>query len=92
MSKIKAVIYEIAKTDIMVLIKGEVGIGRELLARAIHLNSPRKDGPFFRIDCPLIRIRFLSNEFFGLEESDLTEGYFQMLGNGNSPEAVVRFY
>ncbi len=87
MAKIKAIIDEIAKTDIMVLIRGEVGTGRELLAKAIHLNSNRKDRPFVKIDCPLIPARYLSNDFSDLQESDLTGGYFQMLGNGNSPDS-----
>ena len=86
MSKIKAVIDEIAKTDITVLIRGEVGTEKELVARAIHLNSHRKDKPFIKIDCPLIPKGSLSSEFFGLEESVLKEGLFQMLGNVKSPD------
>jgi len=43
MNRIKAIVEEIAKTDITVLVKGESGTGKELLAQAIHLNSHRKD-------------------------------------------------
>ena len=86
MSKIKAVIDEIAKTNIMVLIRGEVGTGRELLAKAIHLNSHRRDKPFIKVDCPLIPKESLSSEFFVFEEDVLEEGFFQVLGNGKSPD------
>ncbi len=86
MAKIKAIIDEIAKTDIMVLVRGEAGSGRELLAKAIHLNSNRKEKPFVKIDCPLIPARYLSDNFFDLQESD-TGGYFRMLGNVNSPDS-----
>jgi two-component system response regulator AtoC len=84
MSKIKVIIDEIAKTNIMVLIKGEVGTGKELLARSIHLNSHRKDKPFVKVDCPLIPKGSLSNEFFEFEKSPSTGSYFQMLGKVKS--------
>ncbi len=87
MRKIKAIIDEVAKTDITVLIRGESGTGRELLARAIHLNSDRKGKPFVKVDCRLIPARYLSKEFLDLKRSDLTGGYFQMLGNVNSPDS-----
>ena len=45
MSKIKAIIDEIAKTDVTVLINGESGVGKELVAQTIHLHSLRKDKP-----------------------------------------------
>jgi two-component system response regulator AtoC len=87
MSRIKVIIDEIAKTDIMVLIRGEIGTGRELLARSIHLNSHRKDKPFVKVDCPSIPERSLLNEFFDLDKSALTRGYFQMLGKVKSPDS-----
>jgi two-component system response regulator AtoC len=87
MREIKGVIDEVAKTDLMVLIRGEVGTGRELLARSVHLTSHRKDKPFVKIDCPSIPLTSLSNEFFGFEKSASTGGYFQILGNADSTKS-----
>jgi two-component system, NtrC family, response regulator AtoC len=80
MSEIKSIIDEIAKTDITVLIKGESGIGKELLAKAIHLNSQRKDEPFVKVDCAAIPKGILQSELFGFEKDALTGAYFQKLG------------
>ena len=91
MSEIKVIIDEIAKTNIMVLIRGEVGTGKELLAKAIHLNSHRKDKPFFKVDCPLIPKGSLSNEFFEFEKSASTGGYFQILEKGKSVDSGTIF-
>jgi len=48
MRRIKAIIDEIAKTDVSILIKGESGTGKELIAEAIHLNSLRRENPLLR--------------------------------------------
>jgi two-component system response regulator AtoC len=87
MSKIKVIIDEIAKTDIMILIRGEVGTGRELLARSIHLNSHRKNKPFVKVDCPLISKRSPLSEFFGFEKNLPKGDYFQRLGKVKSPDS-----
>lgn len=87
MSKIKVIIDEIAKTDIMVVIRGEVGTGRELLARSIHLNSHRKNKPFVKVDCPLIPKRSPISEFFGFEKNAPKGDYFQRLGKVKSPDS-----
>jgi two-component system response regulator AtoC len=68
MNKIKAIIDEIAKTDITVLIKGESGTKKGLLAQAIHLNSLRKDRPFVNVNCAAIPRGLLEGELFGFEK------------------------
>jgi transcriptional regulator with PAS, ATPase and Fis domain len=65
MNKIKAIIDEIAKTDITVLIKGESGTGKELLAQSIHSSSTRRDKPFVKVNCAAIPESLLESELFG---------------------------
>ena len=80
MNKIKAIIDEIAKTDITVLIKGESGAGKGLLAQAIHLNSLRKDKPFVKVNCAAIPKGLLESELFGFEKGAFTGAYIKKPG------------
>jgi len=80
MNKIKTIIDEIAKTDITVLIKGETGTGKELLAQMIHSNSPRKDKPFVKVNCAAIPKGLLESELFGFDKGAFTGAYFRKPG------------
>jgi len=80
MNKIKAIVDEIAKTDITVLIKGESGTGKELLAQTIHSNSPRKDKPFVKVNCATIPKDLLESELFGYEKGAFTGAHFKKPG------------
>jgi transcriptional regulator with PAS, ATPase and Fis domain len=88
MNKIKSTIDEVAKTDITVLIKGESGTGKGLLAQAIHLNSHRKDKPFIKVNCAAIPKGLLESELFGFEKGAFTgahlekPGKFELANNG----------
>jgi transcriptional regulator with PAS, ATPase and Fis domain len=80
MSKVKTIVEEIAKTDITVLIKGESGTGKDLLAQAIHLNSHRKDNPFVKVNCAAIPRGLLESELFGFEKGAFTGAHFRKPG------------
>lgn len=73
--QIKKVIYEskqIADSPSTVLITGESGCGKELLAQAIHNESSRKEGPFIAINCGAIPKNLIESELFGYEEGSFT--------------------
>ncbi len=63
---------QIAPTDCNVLLSGESGTGKELVARYIHFNSERAEGPFFAINCGAFTEELLSNELFGHEKGAFT--------------------
>ncbi|MEA3255744.1 MAG: sigma-54 dependent transcriptional regulator, partial [Candidatus Altiarchaeota archaeon] len=65
-------IDKVLKTNITVLIEGETGTGKELVARAIHHNSARKHGPFIDINCGAIPENLQESEFFGFEKGSFT--------------------
>jgi DNA-binding NtrC family response regulator len=81
-------IYRLCKVDTTVLIRGENGTGKELVARAIHFNSPRKAGSFVAINCGAIPENLMESELFGHEKGAFTGaierkiGKFQMANNG----------
>lgn len=80
MNRIKTIVDEIAATDITVLIKGETGTGKELVAQAIHLNSPRKEKPFIKVNCAAIPATLLESELFGFERGAFTGAHMQKPG------------
>jgi DNA-binding NtrC family response regulator len=65
MQEIYRIIAKVATTDTTVLIGGQSGTGKELIARAIHFNSPRRDKPFVPVDCAVLSENLLESELFG---------------------------
>jgi DNA-binding NtrC family response regulator len=65
MQEIYHVISKVAPTDSTVLIYGQSGTGKELIARAIHFNSPRRDRQFVPVDCAVLSENLLESELFG---------------------------
>lgn len=82
-SRLKAVIENIqivAPVDSTVLILGETGTGKELIARAIHDLSPRKNYPFIKVNCAAIPSGLLESELFGHEKGAFTGAIAQKVG------------
>ena len=72
MIKLLETVAQVAASEATVLINGESGTGKELIAGATHFNSPRKDGPFVKINCAAITETLLESELFGHEKGAFT--------------------
>ena len=88
MIKIMALARRIAPSRSTVLINGETGVGKEVIARFIHNNSPRKDNPFIAVNCAALPESLLESELFGHEKGAFTgavtrkKGKFELANNG----------
>ncbi|MEX1309520.1 MAG: sigma-54 dependent transcriptional regulator, partial [Candidatus Sulfomarinibacteraceae bacterium] len=82
-------IHQVAATDATVLIQGETGVGKELVATAIHRESDRSSGPFLAVNCAALPPTLIESELFGHEKGAFTgaerrrQGRFE-LGNGGT--------
>jgi len=70
--KVLGYVQKIAKTDLTVLIQGETGTGKELVANLIHNLSQRKNKPFLRVNCTALPDSLLESELFGYEKGAFT--------------------
>ena len=88
MEKVFAMVRKVADTEASVFITGESGTGKELIARSIHANSSRRDGPFLAINCSAIPRDLLESELFGHTKGAFTgaikekSGKFQLADCG----------
>jgi transcriptional regulator with PAS, ATPase and Fis domain len=72
MVEVRDLIDHVAGTDATVLIRGESGTGKELVARALHLRSPRQDHRFIKVNCAALPADLLESEMFGFERGAFT--------------------
>ncbi len=88
MQELLSLVYRVAATEWSVLICGETGTGKELIARLIHLMSSRKDGPFIEVNCAAIPENLFESELFGHEKGAFTgasskrRGRFELAAGG----------
>ncbi len=80
MRSILTIIDNIADTDATVLVRGESGVGKDLVARAVHARSTRRHGPFVRVNCAAIPSGLLESELFGHEKGAFTGAVQRKLG------------
>jgi DNA-binding NtrC family response regulator len=88
MQKLFQLLELVTENENTVLITGETGTGKDLLARAVHYNGPRKDGPFVTVSCAALSRELLESELFGHEKGSFTgavreqKGRFEMADGG----------
>jgi len=80
MRQIFGILERVSKTQATVIIEGETGTGKELVARAIHTNSPRKDKPFIVFDCSSVAPNLIESELFGHTKGSFTGALKDRLG------------
>ena len=89
MVKLLETVAQVAPSEATVLITGESGTGKEMIAGAIHFNSPRREGPFVKLNCAAITETLLESELFGQEKGAFTgahkrkEGRFRQAHGGS---------
>lgn len=90
MIQLKELIIQVAQVDATVLITGETGVGKEVVAREIHKNSSRKNAPYIKVNCAAIPETLLESEMFGYERGAFTGaqnkeklGLFEIANSGS---------
>lgn len=80
MKKVRGIIEQVSNTKSTILIQGESGTGKQVLARAIHNLSPRKDKPFVYVNCVALSEQLLESDLFGHEKGAFTGAYQRKKG------------
>jgi formate hydrogenlyase transcriptional activator len=91
LSEVLDQVRTVAVTDSTVLIEGETGTGKELIARAIHMSSRRRTRPFIKLNCAAIPLGLLESELFGHERGAFTGAVAQKLGRFEAADGGTLF-
>jgi two-component system response regulator AtoC len=89
--QVMALVEQVAPTDATVLIRGETGTGKELVARALHRRSPRKDRPFVAVNCSAVPRELMESEFFGHEKGAFTGAVARRAGRFEQADGSTLF-
>lgn len=89
--KIKETIEKVAPTDARILITGENGVGKELVARWVHEKSNRANGPIVEVNCAAIPTELIESELFGHEKGSFTSAIKQRIGKFESANGGTLF-
>lgn len=91
LARIEAQVARVADTRATVLVRGESGVGKELVARAVHLSGPRREGPFICINCAALTETLLESELFGHEKGAFTGATERLIGKFESADRGTIF-
>ena len=91
MKTIATVIDAVSDSDVTVLVRGESGVGKELVARAIHTRSPRRDRPFVKVNCAALPSELLESELFGHEKGSFTGAVTTRIGKFEQADTGTLF-
>lgn len=91
MARLKEQIERVAHSDAAVLITGENGCGKEVVARQIHLQGPRVSGPFITVNCAAIPAELIESELFGHEKGSFTGAEEQRVGHFEAADGGTLF-
>jgi formate hydrogenlyase transcriptional activator len=91
MKQILAQVEQVAKMDTTVLIEGETGVGKELMARAVHRLSSRKDRPMVTVNCASLPPTLMESELFGREKGAYTGAMTRMSGRFEVADGATLF-
>ena len=91
MRNIVTVIDQVADSDVTVLIRGESGVGKELVSRAIHQRSTRRNRPFVKVNCAALPAELLESELFGHERGAFTGAATTRIGKFEQADGGTLF-
>ncbi len=91
MREVLGIIEQAARADVTVLICGETGVGKELVARAIHTRSPRRRAPFVKVNCAAVPRELLESELFGHERGAFTGAHQRKPGRFETADGGTIF-
>ncbi|HEX7841201.1 MAG TPA: sigma 54-interacting transcriptional regulator, partial [Kofleriaceae bacterium] len=91
MAQVYEMVVRAAQTDATVLVHGETGTGKGLLARAIHVNSARREAPFVHVDCTTLPAALVESELFGHERGAYTGADSRVIGKVEAADQGTLF-